>query len=104
VAKNLKALMMSKSEAIRNCKNKNPSMGPKRIALTLNNQGYQVTAQFVSRVLSSDRRKIRGTNGNHADQNVSVVDLRIAKKLVQRLGGIDNARMAMGAYTELLSK
>ncbi|MDA7541246.1 hypothetical protein N8639_00230 [bacterium] len=46
--KKRKPIPLSKSDAIREFKRDNPKIGPKRIAAALNEQGYEVTAQFVS--------------------------------------------------------
>lgn len=92
---------MSKSEAIRSCKAENPKMGPSAIAETLNKKGYDVSAQFVSTVLSNQRRK-EGGQIKSAD-DLSISDMRITKELVKKLGGIENAKTALNAYTELIS-
>ena len=94
---------MSKSEAIRKYKAENPSVGPKRIAAYLNGKGYGVTAQFVSTVLSNARRKQGLTKRKKSIEDLSVNDLQIAKELVNRLGGIENAKVALNAYSQLIS-
>lgn len=103
MAKKPKILPMSKSEAIRKFKEENPTIGPKRIAASLNSEGYEVTAQFVSTVLSNDRRKNGLINRKKSVDELSVTDLQVAKELVEKLGGIENAKTALDAYSELIS-
>lgn len=104
MARKPKALPMSKSEAIRKYKLENPTVGPKRIAAFLNDKGYDVTAQFVSTVLSNDRRKQGLTNRKKSVEDLSVTDLQVAKELVEKLGGIENAQTALAAYSQLISQ
>ena len=103
MAKKAKVLPMSKSEAIRSFKEANPNVGPKSIAATLNEEGYNVTAQFVSTVLSNDRRKT-GSGRTKSIEDLSVTDLKVAKELVRKLGGIENAKTALTAYSDLISQ
>jgi len=103
VPKKAKELPFSKSEAIRNYKGENPTAGPKRIASALNDEGYDVTAQFVSTVLSNDRRKHGLINRKKSADELSISDLQFAKELVDRLGGVDNAITAINAYSQLIS-
>lgn len=103
MAKKTKELPFSKSEAIRNYKEENPSVGPKRIASALNDEGYDVTAQFVSTVLSNDRRKHGLINRKKSADELSITDLQVAKELVDKLGGVDNAITALNAYSDLIS-
>ena len=104
MARKTKVLPMSKSEAIRKYKEENPTVGPKRIAAHLNSEGYNVTAQFVSTVLSNDRRKHGLTNRKKSVEDLSVNDLQVAKELVDKLGGIENAQTALNAYSALISQ
>ena len=95
---------MNKSEAIRKFKADNPEIGPKEIAATLGKQGYgKITAQFVSTVLSNDRRKQgkSGKRGRPAGEFTSS-ELMKVKQLVDEVGGFEAAVKALEAYGKLL--
>ena len=93
---------MSKSDAIRQFRIEKPEVGPKAIAESLNEDGYAVTAQFVSTVLSNDKRK----NGAQRRKSKGVItsdELLLAKQLVERLGSISAANDAIDTYAKLLT-
>ncbi|MDA7663102.1 hypothetical protein N8550_03790 [Pirellulaceae bacterium] len=92
-----------KSEAIRNYKGENPTVGPNRITSALNVEGYDVTTQFVSTVLSNDRRKHGLVNRKKSADDLSISDLQFANELVDWLGGVENAIIAINAYSQLIS-
>jgi hypothetical protein len=109
----------SKSEAIRNYKNENPNAGPTEIATALTKDGTRVTPQFVSTVLSNAKRKggkrgrrrmarrgrpaaARATSTGN-DNNDLLQNLVQAKKLADRLGGIDKAREALDVLAKLFA-
>lgn len=104
MAKKAKSLPMSKSKAIRTYRAENPNAGPKQISEELNNQGYAVTPQFVSTVLSNDRRKGGASGQKKSAGDLSLTDLQVAKELVDKLGGVENAQTALKAYSQLVSK
>jgi len=101
----------NKSLEIRNYKEANPTASPKEIAEALNKSGLSVSAQFVSTVLSNAKKKggkvgkrgrkpgrkpAAATAGGNYDHLIK------AKKLVEALGGVDNARSAINALAQLL--
>lgn len=105
----------SKAGAIREFSKSNPDAKPKAIAEALNAKGYTMTAQYVSMILSNDRRKAgkaktrKSTSvavasvGRRSSSNngLSVDDLRVAKSFVNQVGGIAAAKEAVDALAEL---
>lgn len=103
----------NKSEAIRAYMGKNSSAGPTEVAAALAKDGIEVTPAFVSTVLSNDRRKAgkpskRGGKGRGraaaaaAASGASLDHLIEAKKLVQKMGGISEARQALNLLAKIL--
>lgn len=94
----------NKSVAIREYKAANPEAKPKQIAEALS--GLNVSAQFVSTVLSNDKKKGKGAKrGPKPGSKAATTDLQSllhAKKLVTQLGGVDAARAAINALAQLL--
>ena len=99
----------NKSEAIRIYKLEHPSAKPKEIAAALNRQGFKVTPQYISTILSNDRRRNgvvrkRGRpSGSSPSSEITVENLKLVKQLVDRTGGIQGARRAIDSYAELIS-
>ena len=98
----------SKSAAIRNYKTAHQGAGPTEIAAALGKDGMKVTPGFVSTVLSNDKRRgrkgrrkgaRRGGRPAGGDPLQVLVD---AKKLAERMGGIDKARSALDALARIL--
>lgn len=99
-----KKLELSKSDAIRNLKSQNQDIGPKAIAETLGKEGYKVSAQFVSTVLSNDRRKMGkvGRRGRPSSNVITGKDVLVAKDLVEQVGGIENAKKVLELYGQIV--
>ncbi len=115
---------MSKSKAIREYYAANPKAKPRQIAEALVAQGHSVTAQYVSVILSGDRRKAgkvtrRGRKPAAAKTEAAVAPakapraaksgseptlsaLESAKKLIDATGGVANAKAALDALAKLL--
>src|SRR5690242_10429052 len=95
----------NKSATIRNYKKEHPEAGPTEIATSLSKDGTRVTPQFVSTVLSNDKRRggkrgrrrlgrPRGRSGTAAGRRATsdnnfLQNLVEAKKLAERMGGIE---------------
>jgi hypothetical protein len=99
----------NKSNAIRAYKGSHSDAGPKAIAEALGKDGIKVTPQFVSTVLSNDKRKggngrrrRRGRRGGRPGANKTMASLMQAKKLAEQMGGIEPARRALNALAKLL--
>ena len=99
----------NKSEAIRAYMKKNGGAGPTEVAAALAKDGIGVTPAFVSTVLSNDRRKSgkpskRKGKGRAAaaSTGASLEHLIEAKKLIQKMGGIDEARQAINLLAKIL--
>ena len=104
----------NKSLEIRNYKAANPDAAPKEIAEALTKTGLSVSAQFVSTVLSNAKKnggKVgkRGRKpGRPAAAAASTApsnnleQLIKAKKLVDQLGGVAEARAAINALAQIL--
>jgi hypothetical protein len=100
----------NKSSAIRDYKAANPTASPKEIAESLGKSGIVVSAQFVSTVLSNAKKKggkigkrgpKPGRKAATAAASGSLEQLLKAKKMVEQLGGIDNARSALNVLAQL---
>ena len=102
---------VSKSQAIRNYQKENPGAGPQAVAKALAKDGVKVTAAFVSTVKSMDKRRaerleyadvavLRGFGEGEAGE-LSLGLLFKAKRLVEELGGIQEARLALEALARL---
>jgi hypothetical protein len=99
----------NKSSAIRDYKAANSTASPKEIAEALGKSGIAVSAQFVSTVLSNAKKK-GGKIGKRGPKpgrkaataaSGSLEQLLKAKKMVEQLGGIDNARSALNVLAQL---
>ena len=101
----------TKTAAIKAALKANPKKGPKEIAELLNAEGWDVKAQTVS-VVKSAMKKGRKKAKKAAPapvagpvvpkDAVSVGLLVKAKKLVQELGGVKEARTALNALAQLM--
>jgi len=98
----------NKSSAIRDYKAANATATPKEIAEALGKDGIAVSAQFVSTVLSNAKKKGGkiGKRGPKPGRKAaaaagSLEQLITAKKMVEQLGGIENARSALNVLAQL---
>jgi hypothetical protein len=96
----------NKSAAIRDYKKHHRKARPKEVAEALNKEGLQVSAAFVSTVLSNAKRRRRKgrrgdarKGGRSGDAYTTLVQ---AKKLSDQMGGIDKARAALDALARIL--
>jgi hypothetical protein len=93
------------SEEIRKYVAANPKAKPKAVSEGLAAAGVKVTPVYVSTILSNARRKSgkgkrRGRKaGNQGDLFANLVQ---AKKLVDKLGGIDAARAAIDTLAKIM--
>lgn len=114
---------VNKSAEIRQYKQAHPRQKPKQIAEALGEQGIEVSAQFVSTVLSTAKKKKRKTaagksgrasaaaarkpgrpRGPRAAAPVNLNALLRAKQIVHEMGGIQPARQALDALEELMER
>jgi hypothetical protein len=122
MAKKKAAAKFNKSKEIREYKQANPSHGPKQIAEALSAKGLDVTAQFVSTVLTNSKKKTKiGKPGRpkgsknvkrgpgrppkaapSSGNGVSLDSLLLVKRIVAEVGGIDKARSALTALERLM--
>ncbi len=112
MARKKAAPTQSKSAAIRDYRASHATAKPKEIAEALNGSGYEVTPQYVSMILSNDRKKTGPSRGRPAGtktksstsgQQVSMEDLLSAKQLISATGGLEQAKAALDAYQKLVS-
>lgn len=105
----------NKSRMIREYKAANPVAGPKEVAEAVTKTGLSVSAQFVSTVLSNAKKKGGkvGKPGRKpgrpaaaaaaiAAPSSSIEHLIKAKKLIDQLGGVAEARAAINALAQIL--
>ena len=96
----------NKSKAIRDYKIENPDAKPKEIADFLANQGHDVSPQYVSTILSNERRKTGLTDGGMlllGSSKFSVDDMYLAKQLVAKTGSVKAAKQAIDCFSKLLT-
>lgn len=108
---------ISKSELIRLTREDNPEAGPTEIAkMILEKHGVKVSPAMVSTVSSLD--KTRGGKPAHPgrpanvknktatrqnDSGVSVEMLLKVKQMTQEVGGVENAKKALDALSQLIA-
>lgn len=110
----------SKSQAIRDYYDANPKAKPKEVAEELGKQGVSVTPQFVSTIRSTSKKKKKGTGrrgrppgtgrktastprkSSASSNEVSVDSLVKAKKMVDQVGSVDEAKAALDALSKLM--
>ncbi|EMI56532.1 hypothetical protein [Rhodopirellula sallentina] len=110
---------VNKSQAIRDYCSANPKAKPLEVAEAMKAQGIDVTAQFVSTV-KSNSKKSKTTRGRKAvskkavkkatrrgprtsaASEVSLDSLLNAKKLVEEMGGVEDARNALSVLEQLM--
>ena len=115
-----KAGAVNKSQCIRDYRKAHPTHKPKRIAEELGKQGIEVTAQFVSTILSTSKKKrkigkpgrpkgsgskqkrARKTASKNSSGEVSYDSLLKIKVIVDEVGGIAAARTALDALERLV--
>ena len=99
----------AKTAAIKAALKANPNRGPKEIAELLREQGFETTANYVGGVKAAMKAKKRKKVAEASEAGpvvpkdaVSVGLLVKAKKLVQELGGVKEAKTALNALAQLL--
>ncbi len=105
---------VNKSQAIRDYLAANPQAGPTKTVEVLAKKGIKVTTTLVSGVKTrsgSSKKRGRGrgrprkttTRRRRAMRNdtVAITDLLQAKKLAEKMGGIDRAQTALAALARL---
>lgn len=97
MAKKAAAAKGNKANAIRKYKAENPSAGPSAISEALKKQLPGVTPQYVSTILSMDKRKSGATKTGA----LTVDDLMKAKEFVEHIGGVSRAKEALEKLVKL---
>ena len=101
-----KGSSVNKSQAIRDALAKNPDASPKDLSAELTAQGVKVTAAFVSMIkFKAKIGRKPGRKKGRSNLATGLVDshaLLEAKKLVDRVGGIDKAQSLLGTLRKLL--
>ncbi len=96
----------NKSEAIRKYKTEYPEAKPREIAAVLAKRGHKVSPQYVSTILSNERRKHGISNGGIAilgSSQFSVDDMYLAKQLITKTGSVKAAKQAIDCFSKLLN-
>jgi hypothetical protein len=96
---------INKSAAIRDYKAANPTASPKEIAEALSMSGMEVSAQFVSTVLSNAKRG--GKVGNRGRKPMAMPmdntqQLLQVKKFVDQIGRLQKAKAAVNVLAQIL--
>lgn len=104
---------LSKTQAVKNYLAANRKAGPKEVSEALQAQGIDVSTNYVSTIKSQMGRKKKGKKQKAAapaatpaepaapaDQ-ISLSALLEAKKLIEKLGGVDAAKRAILALAQL---
>lgn len=96
------------SQLVRDYKSQHKRSKPKDIAEALHGQGVKISAQYVSTILSNWRRKkgrrvrAAAVASNGRGSGIDVAQLVKAKKLVHKLGGIEQAKKMIDALAKIL--
>jgi hypothetical protein len=95
------------SQLVRDYKSQNKRAKPKAIAEALSAKGTKISPQHVSTILSNWRRKKgrtakRGPAASSNGAGIDVAQLVKAKTLVEKLGGVDQARKMVDALAKIL--
>lgn len=94
----------SKSAAIREYIKNHSEAKPKEIAESLNQSGYKITPQYVSTILSNDRKKSsQGRRRRAVGSRSSIDHLMAAKKLVIEVGSVQAAQEAISQFSRLMA-
>lgn len=102
---------VSKSESVRQYLAANPDAGPKQVSDALAKQGIKVSPTLVSGVKFHLAKKGKAKKAKAVQKqpaapgsgrSLSLDDLVEAKKLADRLGGLDNAKAALEALAKLV--
>lgn len=106
-----KKTSVNKSQAIRDFMAANPDAAPKDVEAALAKEGIKVTAALVSTVKTNAKakgkpkkaatKKKTAAKKPPASDKIALSALFEAKKLAQRLGGIDAAKQAINALAQL---
>jgi hypothetical protein len=95
------------SQLVRDYKSQHKRSKPKDIAAAISAQGTKISPQYVSTVLSNWRRK-KGRKAKRAPaassngSGIDVAQLVKAKVLVEKLGGVEQAKKMVDALAKIL--
>jgi hypothetical protein len=96
---------MNKSQAIRDSLANDPNASPKELSAKLSAAGIKVSPTFVSMIkfkMKAKRKAGKKNRSNQAEGLVTANDLLEAKKLADRVGGIEKAESLLGTLKKLL--
>ena len=93
---------VSKSQAIRDHMAKHPDDGPNAVSDALKKMGIKVSPAFVSTVKSMDKRRSLQLRHPSEFSDIPMSDLLQAKKLAKAMGGVERARAALDALSQLV--
>lgn len=102
----------NKSQAIRDYYKSHPTAKPKQVVVALKKKGIVVNAQFVSTIRSVSKKKggkigrpgrpVGSGRRPIGSKEVSLDSLLQVKRIVDEMGGIGKARMALTALEQLV--
>lgn len=97
---------VTKTQAIKAALAANRKMGPKEISTLLREQGVDVSPAYVSTIKTSVKKKKGGKKAavakKAASSDNSYASLIAAKKLVEEIGSVEEAKKAIDALGKLL--
>ena len=91
--------MASKTQLIRDFKEKYPDSSPKQVAEAL--KKHDISAQYVSTVLFQDKKKGGKKKGGKRKKVDPIEKLKAAKEFVDLCGSPEEAREAINTLAEL---
>lgn len=100
MAKKKTKTKINKTKAIKDYMAEHPEDGPKAVAEALRKQGIHITAQYVSTIKSLHKRRTPSIAALE-DVDIPLSHIVAAKRLVQDVGTIEDARAAVDALSLL---
>ncbi len=105
-----KKARVNKSQVVRDYMAANPEVGPKGVSAALKKKGIKVSPQMVSTIKTKAKKKSSGKKrGRPAKKKLArragglnIDTLVKAKKLADRMGGVDKAKEALDALAKLV--
>ncbi|MCA9173936.1 MAG: hypothetical protein KDB14_05560 [Planctomycetales bacterium] len=92
---------VNKSAEIRDMLKSRPELKPAVIASLLQQRGVEVTAQYVSMIKSTLKKRSRRSSIASSDKVISLRQLAEVRRLVDKVGGVDQLERILDLIREL---